>query len=141
MIRFLLRDGIAEVRLSRPDKLNALTPQMMSSINDVIRGLSVDQSVRVVVVSGEGRAFCAGLDIGIMASGQSGLDPLKREFGAASVVQQIAWGWRTLRIPVIAAIHGAAFGGGLQLASGADIRNGSATARLSIREVFWGARA
>jgi enoyl-CoA hydratase/carnithine racemase len=137
-IRVCLEGGVAQVRLNRPEKLNALNPEMMLSINEAIGRLSTEASARIVVLSGEGRAFCAGLDTQTMASGGSGFDLLKREFGPASIVQQVAWGWRSLRIPVIAAVHGVAFGGGLQLASGADIRIGASMTRFSIRETFWG---
>jgi len=130
--------GIAEVRLNRPDKLNAVNGEVVAALNKVITLLARATDVRVVIISGEGRAFCAGLDLAAMAGGGLGLDLLRREFGIANCVQHLAWGWRTLPMPVIAAVHGAAFGAGLQIAAGADIRIGTAGSRLAIRETSWG---
>jgi len=90
------------------------------------------------VLSGEGRAFCAGLDMASMAGGGSGLSLDDRTYGDANLVQQVAWGWRTLPMPVIAAVHGVAFGGGFQIMSGADIRIAAPGTRFAIRESYWG---
>lgn len=138
LVRLAIRDGIAEVRLNRPEKLNALDPEMFSSINEVLGRLSAVSEARVAVLVGEGRAFCAGLDTATMASGGTGFPLDRRDFGLANAVQHIAWGWRTLRMPVIAAVHGVAIGGGLQIMSGADIRIGHPATRFSIRETYWG---
>src|ERR1700741_873512 len=110
--------------------------------------LSKEKGVRAVVLSGEGRSFCAGLDMGRFAamkeSGGNGIpggekrDLTVRTHGLANFPQQAVWGWRQLPVPVIAAVHGVAFGGGFQLALGADIRFLSADARMSIMEVKWG---
>jgi enoyl-CoA hydratase/carnithine racemase len=94
--------------------------------------------VRAVVLSGEGRGFCAGLDMAAMAGGGSGLLTAERTHGPANLVQHVAWGWRALPQPVIAALHGVALGGGLQIASGADIRIAHPETRLSVRELHWG---
>jgi enoyl-CoA hydratase/carnithine racemase len=131
-------EGVADVRLRRPEKLNALNADMFKRLNEVILALAEARDVRVVVVSGEGRAFCAGLDLAAMASGGIGLDLKDRAFGIANAVQHVAWGWRTLPMPVIAAVHGVAFGAGIQIMAGADIRIGTADARLAIRETNWG---
>lgn len=130
--------GIADVRLNRPDKMNALDPAMFAGLNDAITQLANMREVRVVVLSGEGRAFCAGLDMASMAGGGSGNDLGKRSHGAANTAQNVAWGWRTLPMPVIAAVHGVALGGGFQVMSGADIRIARPDTRLSIRETYWG---
>jgi enoyl-CoA hydratase/carnithine racemase len=130
--------GVAEVRLSRPYKLNAVDAEMFNSLNDVILELAQATDVRVVVISGEGRAFCAGLDIAAMAKGGLGFDLELREFGISNAIQHAAWGWRSIPVPVIAAVHGVAFGAGLQIMSGADIRIGTPDLRLSIRETSWG---
>jgi len=90
------------------------------------------------VLSGEGRAFCAGLDMASMASGGSGIDLATRSHGPANRVQQVSWGWRTLPVPVIAAVHGIAFGGGFQIMSGADIRVAHPATRCAIMEMKWG---
>ncbi|WP_343520133.1 crotonase/enoyl-CoA hydratase family protein [Sphingomonas sp.] len=131
-------DGVADVRLTRPDKMNALDPAMFAGLADAIQRLEGTAGLRAVVLSGEGRAFCAGLDMASMAGGGSGLDLDARAFGDANLFQQVAWGWRMLPVPVIAAVHGVAFGGGLQIVSGADIRIAEPAARLSIMEMKWG---
>ncbi|WP_242007930.1 crotonase/enoyl-CoA hydratase family protein [Sphingomonas ginsenosidivorax] len=131
-------DGIADVRLNRADKMNAIDPAMFTGIAAAIDRLAAMDDVRVVVLSGEGRAFCAGLDMASMADGGSGLDLDARTHGLANGPQQVAWGWRTLPMPVIAAVHGVAFGGGFQIMSGADIRIARADARFAIRETHWG---
>ncbi|SFP92788.1 crotonase/enoyl-CoA hydratase family protein [Sphingomonas rubra] len=130
--------GVAHVRLARADKLNALDPAMFEGIADAIARIGDRCDVRAVVLSGEGRGFCAGLDMAAMAGGGSGLLTRERTHGLANLVQQVAWGWRTLPQPVIAAIHGVALGGGLQVAAGADVRLVAADARLSVRELHWG---
>ncbi|WP_447727689.1 crotonase/enoyl-CoA hydratase family protein [Sphingomonas koreensis] len=132
------QDGIADVRLTRPDKMNALDPAMFAGIADAVERLNGMPGLRAVVLSGEGRAFCAGLDMASMASGGSGLDLGGRSHGDANLFQQVAWGWRTLPVPVIAAVHGIAFGGGFQILSGADIRILAPGTRCSIMEMKWG---
>ena len=131
-------DGIADVRLNRADKMNAIDLPMFEGIAAAIDRLAGMQDIRVVVLSGEGRAFCAGLDMASMADGGSGLDIDARTHGLANLPQQVAWGWRTLPMPVIAAVHGVAFGGGFQIMAGADIRIARADARFAIRESHWG---
>ena len=143
-------DGVADVRLNRPEKLNALDPAMFTAITEAAATVSADRSVRAVVLSGEGRGFCAGLDFasfqGIAAagegegdSGDAGPALLAREGESpATAAQRVAWAWQEAPMPVIAAVHGVAFGGGLQIALGADIRFVSPEARLSIMETRWG---
>jgi enoyl-CoA hydratase/carnithine racemase len=131
-------DGVAHVRLARSDKLNALDPAMFEGIAAMIDGLAGMREVRCVVLSGEGRGFCAGLDMAAMAGGGSGLLTQERTHGIANLVQQVGWGWRTLPQPVIAALHGVVLGGGLQIAGGADVRIATPDARLAIRELHWG---
>lgn len=133
-----VRDHIAEVCLNRPDKLNALDLPMFERIGAILDQLHDRSDVRVVVLHGAGRAFCAGLDLVAMQKGGIGLDLLTRTIGNANIVQQAAWGWRALPVPVIAAVQGVAYGGGLQILSGADIRIGSHDARMAIREIQWG---
>lgn len=143
-----IADGIADVRLVRVDKMNALDQAMFEALVAATDRLSKEKSVRVVVLSGEGRAFCAGLDMGRFAAmkekggngvpGGESRDLTKRTHGLANFPQQAVWGWRQLPVPVIAAITGVAFGGGFQLALGADIRLMAPDARMSIMEIKWG---
>jgi enoyl-CoA hydratase/carnithine racemase len=143
-----ISDGIADVRLVRADKMNALDAAMFGALVAATERLSREKGVRAVVLSGEGRAFCAGLDMGRFAAmkekGGNGIaggerrDLAVRTHGLANYPQQAVWGWRQLPVPVIAAIQGVAFGGGLQLALGADMRFLTPDARMSIMEIKWG---
>ncbi|GKQ50157.1 crotonase/enoyl-CoA hydratase family protein [Bradyrhizobium sp. Ce-3] len=142
-----ISDGIADVRLVRADKMNALDAAMFEALVAATDRLSKEKGVRVVVLSGEGRAFCAGLDMGRFAAmkdggngvpGGANRDLTIRTHGKANAAQQAVWGWRQLPVPVIAAVHGVAFGGGFQLALGADMRFLSTDARMSIMEIKWG---
>jgi enoyl-CoA hydratase/carnithine racemase len=137
-VTITVADGIADVRLNRADKMNALDPAMFAGINDAIAQLAGMREARVAVLSGEGRAFCAGLDMASMAGGGSGNDLGARSHGLANAAQHVAWGWRELPMPVIAAVHGVAMGGGFQVVSGADIRIVHPATRMSIRETYWG---
>jgi enoyl-CoA hydratase/carnithine racemase len=137
--------GIAEVALVRADKMNAIDAAMFKAIVGAIDQLRDDKRVRVVVLHGEDRAFCAGLDMGRFQemgrgakAGTLGLDLIDRTHGLANTAQQVAWGWRELPVPVIAAVHGVAFGGGLQIALGADVRIVHPDTKLSVMEVKWG---
>jgi enoyl-CoA hydratase/carnithine racemase len=130
--------AVAHVRLARPDKMNALDPAMFEAIGAAIDALAARTDVRAVVLSGEGRAFCAGLDMASMAGGGSGLSRNDRNGQGAILPQHVTWGWRNLPMPVIAAVHGVAFGGGFQIMSGADIRIAAPDSRFAIREVHWG---
>ncbi len=133
-----VKAGVADVRLARPEKLNALDPAMFEGLVGMIDRLGAAPELRAIVLSGEGRGFCAGLDMASMTGGGTGLDLDARSHAIANVFQQVAWGWRTLPVPVIAALHGIAFGGGLQIASGADVRIAAPGTRLSAMEVKWG---
>ena len=138
-------DGIAHVRLIRADKMNALDAQMFDAIVEVGEKLRADPDVRVVVLSAEGRAFCAGLDTSNFAAmaggdkGETASNPLvTRTHGIANKPQHAAWMWRELPVPVIAVVHGVAYGGGFQIALGADMRYATADARMSVMEIKWG---
>jgi enoyl-CoA hydratase/carnithine racemase len=135
------QEGVADVRLNRPEKLNALDAAMFEAVVETGKTLADDRSVRAVVLSGEGRAFCAGLDFASfmgMASGDR-RNPFNRSAESpANHAQRAAWVWKELPVPVIAAVHGFAFGGGLQIALAADIRLVAADAKLSVMEIKWG---
>lgn len=137
-VKLEVRDGIAEVMLNRPDKMNALDGAMFDGINSVIEELSGRDDVLVVVLTGAGRAFSAGIDLSFLANSENLGDLTNRTHGAANRFQQVAWGWRTLDSPVVAALHGIAFGGGLQIALGADIRIAHPQTRLAVLEARWG---
>jgi enoyl-CoA hydratase/carnithine racemase len=132
--------GVAQVRLIRADKMNALDPDMFAALLDAGRALYEAPGLRAVVLAGEGRSFCAGLDLTSMADTTRRREsPLtERSHGNANQAQQVAMQWRKLPVPVIAAVHGVCFGGGLQVASGADIRVIDPAARLAVMEMKWG---
>ena len=144
-----LKDGVADVRMVRVDKMNALDDAMFSALVETGEELKTRPGVRVIVLSGEGRAFCAGLDMGnfsAMASGTRGQrsstgEPLltpTRTPGGSNRAQHAVMVWREQPVPVIAAVHGVAFGGGFQLALGADMRFVTADARMAVMEIKWG---
>jgi enoyl-CoA hydratase/carnithine racemase len=147
-VRVTIADGVADVRLVRADKMNALDAAMFEALVATSARLAHEKGLRAVVLSGEGRAFCAGLDMGRFAAmkdgGGNGIpggekrDLAARTHGLANFPQQAVWGWRQLPVPVIAAIQGVAFGGGFQLALGADMRFLAPDARMSIMEIKWG---
>ena len=142
-VRVEITDGVADVRLARPEKRNALDPAMFEGLVHTGEQLKADAAVRVVVLSGEGPDFCAGLDFGsfrAMANGErlSASAQLPPTDGPARATgQRAAWVWAELEVPVIAAIQGNALGGGLQIALGADLRIVAPDARLSVMEVKW----
>ncbi|MDH3211846.1 MAG: crotonase/enoyl-CoA hydratase family protein [Myxococcales bacterium] len=138
-----IQAGVADARLNRADKLNALDLHMFEALIETGRSLATDPSVRAVVLSGEGRAFCAGLDVSsfpaLAERGAGGPKLLERsDDSPATFAQRAAWVWAELPVPVIAALHGATFGGGLQIALAADIRFVMPDARLSVLEIKWG---
>ena len=146
-VKVTISAGVADVRLARGDKMNALDAAMFEALVATCDRLAREKAVRAVVLSGEGRAFCAGLDMGrfaAMKDGGNGIaggetrDLTTRTHGLANFPQQAVWGWRQLAVPVIAAIQGVAFGGGFQLALGADMRFLAPDARMSIMEIKWG---
>ncbi|MCR5880902.1 crotonase/enoyl-CoA hydratase family protein [Phenylobacterium sp. J367] len=143
-----VQDGVADVRMIRTDKMNALDNAMFEALVQTGEALKARSDVRAVVLSGEGRAFCAGLDMGSfgqMASGerQGGNRTVEeltkgRTPAGANRAQQCCYVWREIPVPVIAAVHGVAFGGGFQLALGADIRIVAPDTKLAVLEIKWG---
>lgn len=134
------RDHIAYVTLTRPEKMNAVDPKLVAEL--VAAGQSlIDTDARAVVLSGAGKAFCAGLDVASFgAQAASGaIDAItERTHGDCNDYQEVALVWRRVPVPVIAALHGVAFGAGLQIALGADIRIAAPDTKLSIMEMKWG---
>ncbi|MGO9702640.1 MAG: crotonase/enoyl-CoA hydratase family protein [Xanthobacteraceae bacterium] len=133
-------DGIADVRLSRADKMNALDPPMFEALIAASERLGEERGLRAVVLSGEGRGFCAGLDLNSFAAmKEGGIRNLEaRTHGISNRFQYAVMCWRELGVPVVAAVHGVAFGGGFQLALGADLRLVAHDTRMSIMEIKWG---
>ncbi|WP_225205021.1 crotonase/enoyl-CoA hydratase family protein [Novosphingobium huizhouense] len=140
-VSITVEDHVAHVLLDRADKMNALDDAMFEAIVAAGQHLHAERGVRAVVLSGAGRAFCAGLDLSSLGNtsrwdGDNSL--VARTHGNANRPQQAAMVWRKLPMPVIAAIHGVAFGGGLQVASGPDIRIVHPATRMAVMEVKWG---
>lgn len=138
-----IADHVADVRLNRADKLNALDLEMFEALVDTGRSLAKRNGVRAVVLSGEGRAFCAGLDFASFMAMTGGDKPTRNLFdrdasSPANLAQLAGYVWKELPVPVIAAVHGACYGGGLQIAAGADIRIVHPESKLSVREMYWG---
>ena len=131
---------IAHVKLSRPDKHNALDMMMFEAITKTIKTLKKDRSIRAVIVSGLGPDFCTGLDIkSVLKSPKNPLRLLFKLFPwKSNLAQKVSTGWRNIGAPVIVAIHGRCWGGGLHIALGADIRIATPDASLSIMEGRWG---
>ena len=143
-----ISDGVADVRLNRAEKYNALSPDMFKAIIEAGESLAQAKDVRAVVLSGNGRGFCAGLDMSSFAgmadddSQKSGGDStsalLARGDGPENHAQKPAYVWKRLPVPVIAALHGVAYGGGAQIALGADIRIAAPDVKMSVMEIKWG---
>lgn len=146
LVTVSISDGIADIRFNRPDKHNSLTLEMFEAINAVGASLADNSAVRVAVLSGNGPSFCAGLDFSIMAEMLQGpanaravMDRLLMRDGRAdNRAQRTAVIWKTTPVPVIAALHGVAFGGGCQIALGADIRIAAPDTRMSVMEIKYG---
>jgi len=136
-------ERVADVRFNRADKMNALDMEQFGAIAQAIDELAARTDIRAVVLSGEGRAFCAGLDVanvGGLAQSITTGDDLTGPHHAdgSNLFQYVAWGWRRLPVPVIAAVHGVAFGGGFQIMLGADMRYAAPDTRFSVMEIKWG---
>lgn len=145
-VHITISQGIADVRMTRADKRNALDGAMFSALADAGERLKSEPGVRVVVLSGEGSSFCAGLDFssfqsmagGEGASNNEGNPGAMKQGRITHLGQQVCWVWQELPVPVIAAVHGHALGGGIQIALGADIRIVHPDTQMSVREVHWG---
>ena len=144
-----INDGVADVRLNRPEKYNALSQSMFKAIIDAGEQLRDDKSLRAVVLSGNGRGFCAGLDMDSFAkmgdsdkaatqSGNETKSLLDTDGRVENFAQRPALVWKYLQVPVIAALHGVAYGGGAQIALGADIRIAAPDLKMSVMEIKWG---
>ncbi|WP_374343650.1 crotonase/enoyl-CoA hydratase family protein [Phenylobacterium sp.] len=149
-IKVEITNGVADVRLVRSDKMNALDPAMFAALVETGEKLKTTAGLRAIVLSGEGRAFCAGLDMsnfGKMASGErkagessagGSLVTPNRTAGGSNHAQHAVMVWREQPVPVIGAIHGVAFGGGFQLAIAPDIRIVAPDTKMAVMEIKWG---
>ncbi len=135
-------DGhVAEVVLNRPDKHNAVDMLMFDELGELGANLAANRSVRAVVLRGAGENFCAGIDLDVFSSAETAIDAealVPLEGTPANRFQRAAYVWRELPVPVICAIQGVAFGAGLQIALGADLRYATPDAKLSVMEIRWG---
>ncbi len=135
-----LADGVAYVRLDRPDKYNGLTLDMINELASLSRRLRREPDLRAVVMSGSGDSFCSGLDFAsALREPQKIVGTfLPRPLRGTNNFQEACYGWRRLPVPVIAVVHGHVYGGGLQLAMGADFRFTTPDAQWSVLETKWG---
>ncbi|WP_144212656.1 crotonase/enoyl-CoA hydratase family protein [Shewanella donghaensis] len=140
LVTIVMEDGIAYVTLNRPEKYNALNLEMFIAIDRTIKSLKKDKSVNAVILSGAGGNFCSGLDVKSVAKSPSIAVKLLFKWlpGNANLAQRVSIGWQRLPIPVIAVLDGCCFGGGVQIALGADMRIADENAKLSIMESKWG---
>ena len=132
---------VAEVMLNRADKFNALDMQMFEALGEAADRLAADAKVRAVVLHGAGANFCAGIDLDVLSDTDTDFGAALRSPiapSAANVFQRAAYAWRELPVPVICAVTGVTFGGGMQIALGADIRYAAPDAQMSIMESKWG---
>ena len=132
--------AVAQVRLNRPEKLNALTLDTLEELVATARELSRDRTLRGVVIGGEGDSFCAGLDFATVLKNPP---RVARSFvpipwRGTNLFQEACWAWRRVPVPVVAAVHGHCYGGGLQIALAADLRMTTADAQWSVMEAKWG---
>ena len=146
-IDYRIEGHVAHIHMVRADKMNALDKDMMDGLIEAGERLKAEKSVRAAVLSGEGRAFCAGLDMANFASMADAGNKnavAKREklanrtHGLTNRPQQVAYVWREVEVPVIAAAQGFAIGGGFQLFLGSDIRYAAPGTKFSVMEIKWG---
>ncbi|MCP4414498.1 MAG: crotonase/enoyl-CoA hydratase family protein [Gammaproteobacteria bacterium] len=139
-VKISINAQIARVVLSRPDKHNALDINMFQAIDAAIKKIKKNNTIRVVIVSGEGKSFCSGLDVKSIMKQRSAMVKLLWKWwpGNANLAQRVSIGWRKLSVPVIMELHGSCWGGGLQIALGGDFRIASPYTSLSIMEAKWG---
>ena len=139
-VEITIRDHVAEVMLNRPEKFNALDVETFEALDAAGRSLAEDKSVRAVILRGAGDNFCAGIDLSLLQGGEDIARKLLAPVpgSPANLAQRAAYAWRELPVPVICALQGIAFGGGFQIAMGADLRYAAPDVQLSIMEAKWG---
>ena len=134
-----IENHIAHVRMARPEKMNAIDMAMFAGLVAAGEEIAQNSDVRAIVLSGDGRGFCAGIDVSVLGGiGGTVQDITERTHADCNIFQRAVMIWRDLKVPVIAAVHGVAYGGGFQIALGADIRIIHPAAKLSVMEINWG---
>ena len=133
-ILYDLREGIAEIRLNRPQRLNAVTQQLYDELNVALSCAEAEREARVVLISGEGRAFCVGADLKEHKVGRSAFDRRQYLKGEQDVCQRLV----NMKKPVIAAVNGFALGAGAEIAIAADFVLMAESAQIGLPEVSIG---
>ena len=135
-----IENHIATVTLNRADKHNALDMAMFYAIDNTIKKLKKNAEVRAVILQAKGEDFCTGLDVkAIMKSPSNSFKLLFKWLpGSANLAQRVSSTWQSLPVPVIAVVQGRCWGGGLQIALGADIRIATKASSWSVMENRWG---
>ncbi len=143
-VTITINDNVAEVALSRPEKMNALDLEMFRAIGEAGESLKGNKAVRAVVLHGQGANFCAGIDTSVFGTLIAEIDDIREQMlnppagEVANLFQKPSFVWQELGVPVIAALQGAVYGGGAQIALGADFRIAAPDVRFSIMESKWG---
>jgi enoyl-CoA hydratase/carnithine racemase len=147
LVTIEIKDHIADVRLNRPEKMNALSGALWKAVVEAGEQLADNRDIRAIVLSGNGRCFCAGLDMASMqrfqdedanaslADAVPAVDPNERP---GNLAQRASLIWKRLPVPVIGALHGVAYGAGSQIALGLDIRFATPDLKFSVMEIKWG---
>lgn len=136
-----VHEGIARVALNRPDRANAFNHEMWRELGQVMRWIDATAEVRVAILGGRGRHFTAGIDLdmlGELRAGIGNIGPARQQEALFAIIRELQATVSAIEIcrkPIIAAIHGACFGGGIDIASACDLRYASADARFSVKEI------
>jgi len=139
-VQTTIKDNVAIVALNRPDKYNGLDMAMFDALSSTIKSLKKNRSIRVVILKGEGKAFCSGLDVMSVSKNPLNFKKLlkKENDRPDNILQEVCLDWRDIPVPVIAVTHGFCYGGGFQIALGADFRYTTPDCKFSILESKWG---
>lgn len=139
-VKYEIKGAVAIVSLNRPDKYNAVSFKMFDELIEISDKIAADPKVRAVVLTGEGKVFCAGMDIANFNPNSDITNtPLgDRTHGVCNRWQKAIWTWRENPVPVIAAVKGLSYGAGLQLTMAADIKYVHPETKFSILEMKWG---